>query len=452
MKILLRKTLSFALIWAITSSSFSLTLKIKNPRNLRSFSDGILVADRLLPSGTEVTIPDEYIEAHFDGDLKDEKALLNWLANSFSLPLRKFNNQESEIKQDYFVPVKINGSDEQGYVTLRSLARSGSLELVTKEETPFLEQNTVDNIYPIINPFERKIDDFSKRPIMPMCRIEENYNDHPSLQNLSYKVQRILYKLNDSIGLKAADDFLNRGDIDKIIENFQSTCQPVSFETFATYLKDEAKKHSIPADLLLGVMTQESSGKCSAIHHEANGTKSLGLFQLNTSTTKKRFCKDSTESHVDINCLENPFTNLDEAIKVLKSKYKIVNDTLPQSKANFEEMNGNQKDLWRKALSAYNGGEGYVLQAYSDIQKFNNKFKTEFNPHNWEIRKAFMLRSVIEEKGGYLYGEDENPKYKYKRNSKNTLRNLSYVEAITSVSQPEGYSQSMKWKEYLEEK
>jgi hypothetical protein len=448
----LRNLLIYTLILCFSTPALPLTLKLKNSRNLRNFDKNrLLVSARKIEKDTEVIIPDAYIDAHFKGDKSDEVAVLNWLASARSLPLRKYKETNTDrVRGDYFVPVIVKGELDTGWVSLRSLARKGGLELVTTEDTDYFSDEVIESPTPRIPTDQletpsRRID---PRPYECYTKSQQAHLD--IVLKLNATTNNIIYSMLTSINLKAQDDITNRGTVSHIINNFNKTCDPTEFKNFFGQLKLKAQQNNIPVDILLGLMTQESSGKCMARHDEQNGTASIGLFQLNTGTSPIKSCAVTPGVLINRSCLNNPYTNLEEAIRVLRQKFKRVNSVYPnKTHRDLVGQNKEGRDLWRKTLSAYNGGEGHVFQAYKDIEKFNSTYKTDLDPDAWEIRRIFMLRNAIEKRGGKILGPHIGQKYR--RSTRNSLNNLSYVDSIIP-SEDSLYNQghSTRWSRYLD--
>jgi len=282
-----------------------------------------------------------------------------------------------------------------------------------------------------------------------------NRNENTVIDELDQNTQKILKVLLGKVTHEAIQDIKNRNAANNIVKNFNKTCAPTSFDVFLEVLLKMSKKNNVPADLLLGLMTQESSGRCGSSNKEGDGSKSVGLFQLNTGTTTQngtttsKSCGDDKNSLLNPECLENPFQNLSEAIRVLKKKYKTVNNSYPDGgEIKFKDHTFDQRNSWRKAIAAYNGGEGYIFQAYRDIQKFNKEHGLNIDADNWEVRKIFMLRKALEDKSGRLLSKDKS--FKYRRSEENTIGNLRYVEAIISSEKgDQTYNQASKWESYL---
>ncbi len=452
-----KRVLSTFLIFSFIYPAFAITLRLKTSRNIRERSvDNILVADKHLPAGTVLIIPDEFVDKNFKGDKRDEVAILNWLSSSVNIPLLKFDRGSSKVGREFFVPVIEKESGEKGWVSLRSLAKSDKIEVVNEDTPTEVELETVEST-PWMDPstlnsrdeFNNWISQFEN-----LCRGRYENEELEFIYGFSDDTAKIIDNLIGEIHDTSKTAFHNRDDSQRIIENFQKTCAPMSFDTFYNEAKKYAYEERVPLDLLLGIMTQESSGNCGAVNNERNSTKSVGLFQINTGSSTVKSCGFSKENLFKKDCLENPITNLKEGIKILRSKYASVNDDHPpkisttKKNAIFNDLAPLIQDKWRKAISAYNGGEAHVFQAYRDIAKFNELYEENLNPENWEIRRLFMLRKAIERKSGKIF--DRQIAYRKSRNPDLTIHNLAYVEAIVSSdSSDSDDTQGNKWTSFV---
>lgn len=104
---------------------------------------------------------------------------------------------------------------------------------------------------------------------------------------------------------------------------------------YLTVAKDMARRHSIPEDLFLRLVQQESGWNPSAVSHAG----AMGLAQLMPGTARKL--------GVDIN---DPHQNLEGGARYLRMMY-------------------NKFGSWRLALAAYNAGPGAV-EKHSGIPPF----------------------------------------------------------------------------------
>lgn len=436
-KKLMANILIYTIFTATSLNSYAITLSLKSGnRNLRTQNGlGELKFLKSISKGSKITIPDAFIDKHFKGDKRDEVSILRWLSSAENLPLKQYKNG-SKTSFDYFVPIKVVGSSDKGWISLRTLARDKGLLLHTKETTSL---------------FKREKQETVKKHNMNECpdcthkqKIKSAKNARPSIPK---ETLGLIAQVANKLDRSANEDTKNRGQTRHIINNFNKTCSPTKFSDYIKSVKGIAKKYKIPVDLLLGIMTQESAGRCDRSNKEFNGTYSAGLFQINTSSIKTkgvRKCGNTNRAKISKYCLENPYVSLHQAAKILSAKYKSVNGSRPQSSnTKFSTLSLRKKDLWRKAIAAYNGGEGWVIKAYHAIKAFNKRYNENLDPHNWHVRKIFMLRNVIKSKGGKLLGSDYRTK---ERSNDNTLSNLTYVEAITNSRMRA--DQTSKWSRY----
>ncbi|HLE10006.1 MAG: hypothetical protein A2504_00850 [Bdellovibrionales bacterium RIFOXYD12_FULL_39_22] len=417
----------WAALLLLSLSSSAIEIKLDNDLNLRAdtpATDEVLL-DKIatLPRGTILTIPDKYFPKELKG--ASEHALNFWLANHHKL--KRFPHEDGKIKRDYFVPVTVVSTPDNrlppgtiGEVNVGALARERDLQLLATEETllyPTTPPQRMDAITP-----STPLAQLSVADPLPICPVE--FIPNAASEKLARDVAEILAQKNVERTKMAT--IRNYKEICLVANNYNSTCAPPPFEKFLQSLHEEAKFNGIPANLLLAMMTKESVGRCGATNDEDSGSKSLGLFQINTKTYNKRYCTNKANP----SCLTHPITNLKEAIKILVAKYKRVNDFYPRASDNeieWKSLDPNKRNLWRKALAAYNGGEGYVFQAYNDLVSFNRKYQTNFDPDNWAHRKLFLFRMMLEKN----YQEWRFPnRYKYRRSSKNAISNLVFAETI----------------------
>lgn len=376
-----------------------------------------------LEQGETISIPQMYIDTALAGDEQLEAALLSWL--------RSRQEGTAEFVGEYLLPVRIKETGAEGWLPISRIERSVGTEFVIREMTKLqIRRNT-----PQINKYDEGCEGYNQR-----------LTSH--LMTLTDDALSIISKLNKDIDKRSKRSSQNRGDISLILSNFNETCKPFVFNKFYAELNKLALLNNIPVDLLLGIMSQESAGRCNSVNNESDRTKSIGLFQVNTDSSSIPKCGDSIRSLKNSDCLENPITNLTEAIKILLQKYKSVNSSLPKENGGML-LEDKDKNYWRKALSAYNGGQSYVHQGYMDINNYNSLYSASLDPDDWETRKIFMLRSAIEKSGGEIFTQKHS--YTHQRNIQNTLHNLSYVDSIilpdNAMSERESHVEI--WQQYL---
>lgn len=409
---MLSKLLHVLTIWSLffTQVAFALDVQLEQDLTIQQKGkSGRLEVIAKLPKGSIVTIPDLYIGNHFTGDKRSEVALLNWIKYSGGT-LKLYTDSEGTIRNDYFFPIKVVSTPDksiaegfEGEVSLRYLARQGDLKFVTVAETPVHQ----DTSKPQTTVPPAQNDCF----ICGQTQTPNPISDTGIFKELTSKLQGIFSKIDADVEKKVEA----KKYPDTFIKNFNATCG-MSFDKFLPMLKEESLAKGIPPEIMLGMMSVESSGRCDAILQDANGTYSVGLFQINTSSSKKSFAQ-----------LKDPIENMRESLRILVDKYKKVNaGKSPASKTAVKLMTDDEKTLWRKALSAYNGGEGHLFQSEKDLLAINKKYGLSLDPENWEERKVFYFRKFLEKNTS---AEFEN-KHKYKRSTTNSMANIVYVESV----------------------
>ena len=219
----------------------------------------------------------------------------------------------------------------------------------------------------------------------PECvRSEENNSILPSLvQNqeffasLQSYLKKVVMSSEDKIEKQTANTELETQKIcspeislQAIIDNFESTCPSPyrnNFESFFKRVYCQSCQKGIPVELMMGMMSIESAGRCSAVAQNTLES-SAGLFQIDAS---QHDCRDEANilyrknTRDNLQCLKNPVNNLNSAVDILTKHYEQVN---PHSVSEGQckdwlDINSTERDFWRRAVSAYNGGPGWVTRA-----------------------------------------------------------------------------------------
>ena len=235
--------------------------------------------------------------------------------------------------------------------------------------------------------------------------------------------------------------------LSNIISDFEKTCEPDNdFKKFFKHLYCKSCNRGVPPEIMLSMMSIESKGDCSGQRINLPNEASSGLFQVNAINEEDNThqCTDyktgkvyKSYSNEKLQCFKNPFNSFDSGLKVIEAKYRSVNGYKVSPGEKFCEkptsewlsMGLTQQDKWRKAVSAYNGGEGYVRKADKRINP--NKSSS------WEaIRIEFFYRKLIEGKG---------------RRIDNTRLNIAHTEAVLGRNF-KGASTSMVdvWSQYIQ--
>ncbi len=412
-------SLVFPLLLLLPMASTAIQVTLQEGLNLRTDSSGILTKIGTLPRGSVVTIPDNYFPKNLN--LHNETILNNWLGKNGDL--KKFKHVDGQIKRDYFLPIKVvstpNNTIAKGTeaeVAVRQLARKGDLNFIATENSDLHRAPATNNAISLTS--------LVLPPPPATCIANDKLISNSNTDAFIEDVNAILQK--NRIEFKKEHVLKSNNNLCEVVNNYNQTCSPPPFEDFLQTLQSEAEKSNIPPNLVLALMTKESSGRCEAEKLEQNSSKSIGLFQLNDKYhTDKKTCFDKRNP----NCITHPINNLKRGIKELASKYKRVNSFPPikyPSGTNWNNLGNQSKDFWRKALLAYNGGEGYVDQARADLINFNGTHKTNFNNERWKDHKLFLFRMALEDNWNFWTSNN----YKYKRSTELAISNLIFAETI----------------------
>lgn len=462
----------------------ALQIKLENEFKVRQIKkDGETQDDKqmervgLLTAGSIIEIPDQYAKTNKKGRVDLQLSLNNWLKNAGT------NESDRPGKFTYdgeysalFFPIKIvhaekgsspsltgsltdpNSSsiDPNGrlYMALKHIAFRGEALVVT-EDAPVIEKVPPVGQRPTAqsqslksssNPNESAIPPFEAGITCPDGVVCSGRTNDPNFNSLVDHLKKALDTIDRR---RAGNSERTAQDLDKVRDNFKESCG-FPLEAFMPEVKRQADAAGMPSQfLLLSLAVQESSGHCFRTSSETDRTRNRGLFQINSNTAKYRACKDWEKQvlkKTPINkmrqgpkCLENPVLNLEEAIRVLKSKLEILTQpTIRVSRnetykgfdpAQLKTADGHWSDeAWRLAVSAYNGGERWVLRAKHDLEAFNKKFDAKTDPYNWEDLRVFYLRRHLDrfKKGNKTYFDDRRTG----RSEKYTLINLAYTENV----------------------
>ncbi|MCY4321943.1 MAG: transglycosylase SLT domain-containing protein [Bdellovibrionaceae bacterium] len=199
-------------------------------------------------------------------------------------------------------------------------------------------------------------------------------------------IKKYLNKVTDSSQHKISQQSLqsDKSDTQKIcspelslkaiIDNFNRTC-PSPYNNFKDFFKkthcDSCKK-GVPSEIMLAMMSIESAGRCPALNDNPNET-STGLFQVNAD---EHSCRDENgktytkKSLENIQCLKNPVNNLNKSVEILIDHYGKTNSK-PISQGNCKDwlsMTVEERDSWRRGVSAYNSGPGWLTRAIKSVR------------------------------------------------------------------------------------
>ena len=446
--------------------AFALEIQLKSDVKLREHSDQSMERVGLLKRGTVVEIPDQFV-VNRNGKPDLELTLNNWLRTAGKM--RSSSDQPGRYtfdgeKADFFFPIRVTkpakGStvaeghqNNQHFIALKFLARQGSAFIVS-DDAP---------VQPVESTRSETVAAAPKRaPVKPRVDVQTQMEASlPCADGLCSKPSDVTQPVRNFIAdispalaaanTKSAQLFRRtQNDLGHVHNNFEKSCGfPLS--EFTPIVKSRAEQSGVPAEILMALMTQESSGRCYVLNSETDRTQSVGLFQINSRSTKYPRCTNEQKNILRSlgrasrlatgpRCLENPIVNLDESIRLLTSMKK----TLTSGSSGFDAETTDSSDLWRMVVSSYNGGPRWVLQAKKDLEEFNRKNGTKLQAGNWEDLRLFYMRrwlnrnQQIENFGSVVNG----------RSQENSVANLAYAENVvgreaTSATRP---SLALAWR------
>lgn len=458
-------TMCYCMIFQHYLYAIEVIVKLPEGRNLRRYAQTesgtkfLSMADgKYIKKGTELRIPLEELTDKNGIDRyktmsKDErqKAVVKWLSNPKWSSLETFDFRASgRPKRDFFLKVKTQDGEE-GFMQLASLGFSKNLDLVTIQDDILLDEEVLHgaddkDIVNDVDLDENKVSSAqvcsSPLPSQMFPHIDDKAIDiskaieeemiKKAIEGAKRTTPKDTVRLfnSSSSGCKKYSEHIDN-EYCKIMNISQSSCKnkTSSIELFDKYnkiIKVKSKKKSIPHDLMLALMSQESSGRCEVSATDSG--HSSGLFQINVmeslsteflaphcpailSCHGKRSCEKVV---IETQCLDkvkksvfNPITNLDLALDLISEKFRSLNNQAPSEFSDsFNTLSKSEQDRWRKTMSGYNGGGAHVKNAKSQIDDFNKEFGTDLDPEDWQTRRAFLLKNLMSAQ--YEYQEKEN--------------------------------------------
>lgn len=434
----------FALVLSLVLSpiAHALQLKLTSGLNMRQQGQGEdLGRTGYLRAGSVIEIPDAFTVKDSSGKVHVEKTLNNWLRNAGRTGdedgtepgLYEFDDG----KRDYFFPVRvvtaapgstITDPKESGiqFMALRYLARKGKTLAVVEDAATYRAPPNAGAASPAAKAeqnAETAVATNTAAPVSPVAQSTEAAAPCTSGAcaeridqggAFAALIEKLLPALKNSDKSYVSMNKRTRGDLEHINRNFAQTCG-FALSEFMPILRAEAQRNGVPAEILLSIMTIESSGQCfPPANLEHDDTRSFGLFGINSSSSKFPSCTRAQTQAIHAleasqlasgpRCLQNPAINLQEAIRVLKSKRDAVTQPATKIKGvsyrGFDASKMSENDRWRLAVSAYNGGETWVLRAKKDLEDFNARWGTSLQAENWEDLRVFYLRRHLSRSKG----------------------------------------------------
>lgn len=442
--------------------SFALKVQIDQDIKLRINQDNQQERVGLLKRGTIIEIPDQYVVTR-NGKKDLELTLNNWLKQAGYKPpqtesgpgLFKFDGE----KQDYFFPVKIAPgglatgstlpkeiSGQPMYLALGHLVRRGNALILTDDASvhPITPRQKAET-----SPEAVKLKQQKQSQMEATSPCAQGLCSSPSdtSESVKHLIRAIAPALSQAEQRSKQVFQRTQTDLTRIDSVFKQSCG-FGLGEFSTLVKSRAEQAGVPAEILLSLMTQESSGRCYVLNSETDNTQSVGLFQINSTNTRYPRCTTEQKNILRSigstarlatgpRCLENPLLNLEEAIRLLKGKQAAI------LRGGFDQSKIETLDLWRLVVSAYNGGEKWVMEAKDDLERFNAIHGTNLDPHKWEDLRLFYFRSWLDPKRRQAMIGKSNTG----RSQSNSVANLSYAENIVgrSVNQASRPGLTAQW-------
>lgn len=270
--------------------------------------------------------------------------------------------------------------------------------------------------------------------------------------------------------------FVDRKNFSSVISKMCDDCSGIDINDLVEYIEDRSQSEDVPPEIMFAIMLRESNGACNAT---GDSGKSFGLFQLNTkNSTKLRACErnelerqsagaqkqacvdgayrtDSRYRQVTYPnprrnlpgtpfnqrpnigtgvCLNNPYCNFEEALHLLKEeKWPIGNKRVGNGRSipkpsgkSWVEMSGEERNLWRNAIIAYNGDHyhGKAKGAMKEYGVDHDHFD------DWEQKRIYFVRQYL-----------DNPNTN-NSSAQGFIHNLAYMERIAGREVRGGLAQS----------
>lgn len=409
--------------------SLAVNVQLQRGVNLRSSGSSVLEKVGVLRAGSVVSIPDEYA-VRTNGSVNFELTLNNWLSKASQLAEDPGLKNFTATKRDFFFPIKVVkaapgsqlGNQDSYMIALKYLQRKGSL-LETTEDAPVLTSETGGQTDGAVSPNEltggetsiasqleqtTSLEAAAPAPVCLECQRQTSLND--TLPTLADRLRVAL----DSNLAKPLSKMTNRtvGHVNTTIARFEKTCY-MKFSDFLGSLRQEITNstlrttvpNSLSSPLMLGLMTQETTGDCNA---KGDHGRSRGAFQAQTT-------------RYTANQLRNPITSARAAIDNLETQHQAL-----AGEFDFSRMS--ETDRMRVLVSAYNGGPRWVIRAKDDLLQFNRQQGTNLDYNNWEHLRIFYFRRHLNPQNEYqMFGTVRG---KEQRSTKNALNNLAYTENL----------------------
>jgi len=216
--------------------------------------------------------------------------------------------------------------------------------------------------------------------------------------------------------------------LNAIIRNFETTCSPyrqrgTGFKTFFGEALCKSCEKGVPIELMMGMMSIESAGRCPA--RNTSGENSAGLFQVDSN---QHSCKAGYRIGTERNamCLADIHNNWEKSIEILSDFYNRSNpESITTPCKNWIDMESTERDAFRRAVAGYNGGFWFlnsIRVAKNNHLGDNSRYGTSFykdDRSSWEEIRAFYFVQHINRNSNFG-----------RRSLNNNFSNLAHTEAI----------------------
>ena len=96
----------------------------------------------------------------------------------------------------------------------------------------------------------------------------------------------------------------------------------------------------------------------------------------NAVIPKEEFYRRNTPANLQ--CFKDPINNLNKGIDILFNHYGEVNANSTSQCKSWLEMTLSERDAWRRGVSAYNGGPGWVTRAIESVRDRRTLVNTDY--------------------------------------------------------------------------
>ena len=445
------KTFFLLIFLSASSWIFSDNIKIKQDLTLRvsagqdSKNRYIARPVGILPAGSIVDIPNEYIIKDNSGQVNIDFTLQNW----FKKGSKEFYSSKGDVYLVY-TPIKVvhPAMPELNNKQLHA----GLYDLRLKDETSTLMEVVSDtNLLSVIKSEEEK-NQTEAGSCEGFCVSTEETIDSETQDFIAS-----LRDINENlINQTTRDSSLRKSGVlqrtaRRLDSNLERHCG-LSSSALCSELSAEIQKNKLPfkPSELMGLMIMESSGVCTAVNN--NGSSSdYGLFQINTVNLKKdlksnKVKKCSNKAIQNLagqakqaksarqfwakqgppKCVRNPMYSLKKAIDVLKENMRYLSSGIPGI------TEPKHRDLFRRLLlSSYNGGAGHVFNALRDLKLFNTDLQKKLSDGGKDITRSNRGIRLIKSEIDFIDGSIFNLTGDISTLTSNIRTNKQLVEKVS---------------------